>query len=41
MVDGRIGRAERCAMGIVYFSGFERIIRCLFFGELSLILRSS
>ena len=42
--DVRIGKAEgagRDRLWAEYFSGFGRVIRCLYFGDCSLILRSS
>ena len=40
----RIRKAEgagRDRLWVEYFSGFGRVIRCLYFGDCSLILRSS
>ena len=33
--------AERDRLWVGYFSGFVTVIRCLYFGDCSLILRSS
>ena len=41
---GRIGKAEgagRDRLWVEYFSEFGRVIRCLYFGDCSVILRSS
>ena len=50
---GKVGKAERAMrtgkaegagrdrLWVEYFSGFGRVIRCLYFGDCSVILRSS
>ena len=38
---GKAERAERDRLWVEYFSGFGTVIRCLYFGDCSLILRSS
>ena len=38
---GRIEKAGRDKLWVEYFSGFGTVIRCLYFGDCSVILRSS
>ena len=37
----RAEKAGRDRLWVEYFSGFWRVIRCLYFGDCSVILRSS
>lgn len=38
---GKAGRTGRDRLWVEYFSGFGTVIRCLYFGDCSLILRFS